>query len=79
MAQPDELITIRQLKGKKMNPDDVLDQYDLDLNKATGSGESNEFLSKLSRIVQLTGFLFFFLLFCFVEFYLFIHLFILQF
>jgi len=55
VSQADELISFRQLRGKKANADDFADQYDLDLTKATGSGENNELLSKLNRIVQLTG------------------------
>lgn len=53
--QPDELIVLRQLRGRKNAADDGVDQYELDLSRATGAGEDDDLLSKLSRIVQLTG------------------------
>ena len=52
--QADDLISIRHL-AKKGGGD--ADEYDLDLSKATGMADlgKDDFLSKLSRVVQLTG------------------------
>ncbi|KAK4047766.1 coatomer subunit beta [Microbotryomycetes sp. JL221] len=54
--QPDDLIAFRHL-AKKNNGGDA-DEYELDLNKATGQTEllKDDFISKLNRVVQLTGF-----------------------
>jgi len=53
-VQPDDLITFRQFTKKN---DGYVDDYEADLTQATGNLDTaNDFLSKLSRIVQLTGF-----------------------
>ncbi|KAF9976202.1 coatomer subunit beta [Actinomortierella ambigua] len=53
--QVDDLITFRQFSKAKHG--DEVDEYELDLTKATGTGESkDDLMSKLSRVVQLTGF-----------------------
>lgn len=53
--QVDDLVSIRQLKPK--NAIDNADEAELDLEKATGGDATTEDLtSKLSRVVQLTGF-----------------------
>ncbi|KAF9429438.1 coatomer subunit beta, partial [Entomortierella beljakovae] len=53
--QADDLITFRQFNKAKHG--DEADEYELDLTRATGSGDSkDDLLSKLSRVVQLTGF-----------------------
>ncbi|KAJ3204123.1 coatomer subunit beta [Dinochytrium kinnereticum] len=52
----DDLLVFRQLKSKKGGVD-LVDEYELDLNKATGQNEkTDDFASKLSKVVQLTGF-----------------------
>lgn len=54
-VQVDDVVSIRQLAKK--NAGDGTDQMELDLEKATGGDSSVEDLSsKLSRVVQLTGF-----------------------
>lgn len=54
-VQVDDVFSIRQLAKK--NAADGLDEVELDLEKATGGDASFEDLSsKLSRVVQLTGF-----------------------
>lgn len=54
--QPDDLLVLRQLRGRKGAADDSVDQYEVDLTRATGANtEDDGLLSKLSRIVQLTG------------------------
>ncbi|KAI9143030.1 adaptin N terminal region-domain-containing protein [Paraphysoderma sedebokerense] len=54
--QADDLISFRLLKNKK-NADGDLDEYELDLTRATGVADRAENTSSaLSRIVQLTGF-----------------------
>jgi coatomer subunit beta len=53
--QVDDLVSIRQLARKTLA--DGADEIELDLEKATGAGSGSEDLSsKLSRVVQLTGF-----------------------
>lgn len=53
--QVDDVVQIRQLSKK--NTTDGVDEVDLDLEKATGGEATSEDLSsKLSRVVQLTGF-----------------------
>ncbi|SCV74221.1 BQ2448_6653 [Microbotryum intermedium] len=54
--QPDDLITFRQF-SKKTNGAEA-DEYELDLTKATGAADAlkDDFISKLNRVVQLTGF-----------------------
>ena len=53
--QPDDLLVLRQLRGRKAAADDSVDQYEVDLTRATGVTDEEGLLSKLSRIVQLTG------------------------
>ena len=54
-VQVDDVLTIRQLARKSAR--DGMDEMELDLEKATGGDASFEDLtSKLSRVVQLTGF-----------------------
>ncbi|KAG0239327.1 coatomer subunit beta [Actinomortierella wolfii] len=54
-VQVDDLITFRQFSKAKHG--DEVDEYELDLTKATGAGDSkDDLISKLSRVVQLTGF-----------------------
>ncbi|KAH9897960.1 coatomer protein [Cubamyces lactineus] len=54
IVQVDDLLTFRQFSKKAA--DDVIDDSE-DVNRATGAGEVTEdFLSNLSRISQLTGF-----------------------
>ncbi|KAF9011340.1 coatomer beta subunit appendage platform-domain-containing protein [Cyathus striatus] len=53
-VQVDDLLTFRQFSKK--TADDAID-YDEDVGRATGAGEVTEdFMSNLSRITQLTGF-----------------------
>ncbi|KAI8461380.1 coatomer beta subunit [Phakopsora pachyrhizi] len=52
--QVDDLISFRQFTRKT---DGETDEYEADLTRATGALESkDDFISKLSRVVQLTGF-----------------------
>ncbi|KAI8824581.1 adaptin N terminal region-domain-containing protein [Fimicolochytrium jonesii] len=55
-VQADDAIIFRQLKSKR-NAQDGTDEYDLDITRATGVGErADDLASKLSRVIQLTGF-----------------------
>lgn len=54
VVQADDLISFRHF-AKKTNGDE--DDFEVDLSRATGAAEiRDDFISKLSRIVQLTGF-----------------------
>jgi coatomer subunit beta len=54
-VQVDDVVQIRQLSKK--NTSDNMDNMDLDLERATGGeGAADDLSSKLSRVVQLTGF-----------------------
>ena len=54
VIQPDDLITFRQFAKKNASD---MDDLDADLSRATGVTEvRDDFISKLSRMVQLTGF-----------------------
>ncbi|PKC13486.1 putative SEC26-coatomer complex beta chain of secretory pathway vesicles [Rhizophagus irregularis] len=54
-VQVDDLIVFRQFS--KRNIGDEADEYELDLTRATGQADSrDDLISKLSRVVQLTGF-----------------------
>ncbi|TIC05155.1 Coatomer, beta subunit [Wallemia mellicola] len=54
-VQPDDLIAFRQFKKKTVDLDTK--EFELDLTRATGADElKDDFMSKLQRIVQLTGF-----------------------
>ncbi|KDE07345.1 coatomer subunit beta [Microbotryum lychnidis-dioicae p1A1 Lamole] len=54
--QPDDLISFRQF-SKKTNGAEA-DEFELDMTKATGAADAlrDDFISKLNRVVQLTGF-----------------------
>merc|ERR1711939_886342 len=55
-VQVDDVVSIRQL-SKKNTMDGAAEEIELDLEKATGGDSATEDLSsKLSRVVQLTGF-----------------------
>ncbi|KAI8808805.1 adaptin N terminal region-domain-containing protein [Cladochytrium replicatum] len=55
-VQVDDAIVFRHLKSKRA-VGDASDEYELDLTRATGQNErSDDYISKLSRVVQLTGF-----------------------
>ncbi|CAG8443026.1 1048_t:CDS:10 [Acaulospora colombiana] len=54
-VQVDDLISFRQFS--KRNLGDDADEYELDLTRATGQSDPrDDLISKLSRVVQLTGF-----------------------
>ncbi|CAG8736593.1 15695_t:CDS:10, partial [Gigaspora margarita] len=54
-VQVDDLISFRQFS--KRNLGDEADEYELDLTRATGQSDPrDDLISKLSRVVQLTGF-----------------------
>lgn len=61
-VQPDDLISFRQLSKKTATAapgvDMATDDYEADLTKATGTSihSKDDFISKLQRVVQLTGF-----------------------
>ncbi|KAJ3120133.1 coatomer subunit beta [Nowakowskiella sp. JEL0407] len=55
-VQADDVITFRHLKSKRAMGGDG-DDYEMDLTRATGVNErGDDYISKLSRVVQLTGF-----------------------
>ncbi|KAJ9107198.1 hypothetical protein QFC19_002858 [Naganishia cerealis] len=55
VVQADDLISFRHFAKKSAGGDD--DDFEVDLSRATGAAEiRDDFISKLSRIVQLTGF-----------------------
>eukprot|EP00301_Raphidiophrys_heterophryoidea_P006449 c12600_g1_i1.p1 GENE.c12600_g1_i1~~c12600_g1_i1.p1 ORF type:complete len:695 (+),score=215.02 c12600_g1_i1:35-2119(+) len=59
IAQADDVIVFRQLKGSKtiMSQLDIEDEEFADVSRAVGSGnQDNDFSARLSRMVQLTGF-----------------------
>lgn len=54
--QADDLLTIRQLRGRQAGGTDAIDDDDADLIRATGAGEQEEdFAARLRRVMQLTG------------------------
>jgi len=55
-SQPDDLLVLRQLRGRVQLGEIDLEGEDEDLDKAVGSKEKNEFVSRLDRICQLTGY-----------------------
>jgi coatomer subunit beta len=60
-VQPDDVVSFRQLSKKSATAALVeanAEDYEAELNKATGSSKANkdDFISKLQRVVQLTGF-----------------------
>jgi len=54
-VQVDDVISCRFLKSKRALADGA-DEYDADVTKAMGGAAGEDFISKLSRVVQLTGF-----------------------
>jgi len=54
MAQVDELIKIRQLKSQNFQMDDE-EGEEVDLDRATGALDQEDYGTRLHRIVQLTG------------------------
>ncbi|KXS20068.1 Coatomer, beta subunit [Gonapodya prolifera JEL478] len=54
-SEVDDVIAFRLLKSKK-GLSEGAGEYDLDLTKATGLSERDDYISRLSRVVQLTGF-----------------------
>jgi coatomer subunit beta len=55
-VQVDDVISFRQLKSKRALADGA-DEYDIDLTRATGlTAGGDDYISKLNRVVQLTGF-----------------------
>eukprot|EP01097_Dermamoeba_algensis_P003079 TRINITY_DN2239_c0_g1_i1.p1 TRINITY_DN2239_c0_g1~~TRINITY_DN2239_c0_g1_i1.p1 ORF type:complete len:947 (-),score=236.04 TRINITY_DN2239_c0_g1_i1:131-2971(-) len=56
-VQADDLIKIRQLRGKRaVAQSDLEDEVDNELSSATGIEKEADLSTKLSRIIQLTGF-----------------------
>ena len=55
--QADDLITVRQLRGRSAEPSaiDLEDDDDVDLSKATGALKQEDFATRLKRVTQLTG------------------------
>jgi len=55
--QADDLIIVRQLRGRsaEMTSIDLEDDDDFDLSKATGAVKQEDFSSRLKRVTQLTG------------------------
>lgn len=55
--QADDLIVVRQLRGRsaEMSAIDLDDDDDLDLSKATGQSKQEDFSTRLKRVTQLTG------------------------
>ncbi|PWZ00329.1 putative SEC26-coatomer complex beta chain of secretory pathway vesicles [Testicularia cyperi] len=55
-VQPDDLLSFRQFSQKAA--DDAAEEYERELTQATGLAEAakDDFISKLARVVQLTGF-----------------------
>ncbi|SPC64143.1 probable SEC26 - coatomer complex beta chain of secretory pathway vesicles [Ustilago sp. UG-2017b] len=55
-VQPDDLLSFRQFSKKAA--DDAAEEYERELTQATGAAEAvkDDFISKLARVVQLTGF-----------------------
>jgi len=54
-AHADDVITFRQLRGKGTVVMEIEDEDALDLSRATGLGDEEDFASRLKRITQLTG------------------------
>ncbi|KOS15793.1 coatomer protein [Malassezia pachydermatis] len=56
VTQPHEQLVFRQLGGSHADQDDI--DYEAELNRATGKSavSKDDFISKLQRVVQLTGF-----------------------
>jgi len=58
VSQADDLINVRQLKGKNATDEDIVDSEESDLSRALGSitSVSSDISSTLHRVYQLTGF-----------------------
>jgi coatomer subunit beta len=54
-AHADDVITFRQLRGKGQVVTELEDEDALDLSRATGLGDGEDFASRLKRVTQLTG------------------------
>ena len=54
-AHADDLINFRQLRGKGVVVTEIEDEDALDLNRATGLADEEDFGSRLKRVMQLTG------------------------
>mmetsp|Transcript_18225 Transcript_18225/g.50264 ORF Transcript_18225/g.50264 Transcript_18225/m.50264 type:complete len:959 (-) Transcript_18225:211-3087(-) len=54
-AHVDDLISFRQLRGKGVVVTEIEDEDALDLSRATGAAEDEDFSSRLKRVTQLTG------------------------
>merc|ERR1712070_1242909 len=54
-AHADDVITFRQLRGKGLVVTEIEDEDALDLSRATGVGDGEDFASRLKRVTQLTG------------------------
>ncbi|EKX49625.1 coatomer subunit beta 1 [Guillardia theta CCMP2712] len=54
-AHADDLISFRQLRGKGAIITEIEDEDALDLSRATGAAEEEDFGSRLKRVTQLTG------------------------
>mmetsp|Transcript_43395 Transcript_43395/g.101926 ORF Transcript_43395/g.101926 Transcript_43395/m.101926 type:complete len:947 (+) Transcript_43395:273-3113(+) len=54
-AHVDDVITFRQLRGKGVVVTEIEDEDAMDLSRATGAGEEEDFGSRLKRVTQLTG------------------------
>jgi len=54
-SHADDVITFRQLRGKGVIVTEIEDEDALDLSRATGLGDEEDFASRLKRVTQLTG------------------------
>uniref|UniRef100_A0A7S0LYG1 Coatomer subunit beta n=1 Tax=Cryptomonas curvata TaxID=233186 RepID=A0A7S0LYG1_9CRYP len=54
-SHADDLINFRQLRGKGVVVTEIEDEDALDLNRATGMADEEDFGSRLKRVMQLTG------------------------
>mmetsp|Transcript_48318 Transcript_48318/g.114974 ORF Transcript_48318/g.114974 Transcript_48318/m.114974 type:complete len:965 (+) Transcript_48318:90-2984(+) len=54
-AHVDDVITFRQLRSKGMVVTEIEDEDAMDMTRATGAAEEEDFGSRLKRITQLTG------------------------
>uniref|UniRef100_A0A6U2DA96 Coatomer subunit beta n=1 Tax=Hemiselmis andersenii TaxID=464988 RepID=A0A6U2DA96_HEMAN len=54
-AHADDLLSFRQLRGKGVVVTEIEDEDALDMSRATGAAEEEDFGSRLKRVMQLTG------------------------
>jgi len=54
-SHADDLLTFRQLRGKGVVVTEIEDEDALDMSRATGMAEEEDFGSRLKRVMQLTG------------------------